>query len=114
MIIHSFGNPTYTDDTYERENPGQSYNCFVLFLELQPKMKNCGYRHSPGFLNKSNTTGATCGTGTSFHSGIPEFTPGFSAVRVARFFSFLCNVLLTVVCLFVIFLLTIVLSVDLS
>jgi len=56
----------------------------VLFLELQPKMKNCGYRHSPGFLNKSNATGTTCGTGTSFHSGIPEFTPGFSAVRVAR------------------------------
>ena len=34
--------------------------------------------------NKSNTTGATCGAGTAHPSGAPEFTHGFSAVRVAR------------------------------
>jgi len=34
--------------------------------------------------NKSNTTGATCGAGTAYPSGAPEFTHGFSVVRVAR------------------------------
>ena len=30
------------------------------------------------FCNKSNTTGATSGTGTVYLSVAPEFTPGFS------------------------------------
>jgi len=25
----------------------------------------------------SNTTGVTCGTGTAYRSGVPQFTPGF-------------------------------------
>jgi hypothetical protein len=34
--------------------------------------------------NKSNTTGATCGAGTAYPSGAPEFTHCFSRVRVAQ------------------------------
>jgi len=34
--------------------------------------------------NKSNTTGATCGSGTAYPSEAPEFTPSFSGLRVAR------------------------------
>jgi len=34
--------------------------------------------------NKSNMTGATCVAGTADPSGAPEFTLGFSGVRVAR------------------------------
>jgi len=34
--------------------------------------------------NKSNTTGVTSGAGTAYLSGAPEFTPGFSGVRVAQ------------------------------
>ena len=33
-----------------------------------------------------NATGATCGGGTDYPSGVPEFTPVFSGVRVARSF----------------------------
>jgi hypothetical protein len=32
----------------------------------------------------NNTTGATCGVGTAYLSGVPEFTSGFSGVRVAQ------------------------------
>jgi hypothetical protein len=38
---------------------------------------------SPG-CNKSITTGATCGTGTTFPYGSPEFNPVISGVRVVR------------------------------
>jgi hypothetical protein len=34
--------------------------------------------------NWSNTTSATSGAGTAYPSGTPEFTPGFSGVRVTR------------------------------
>jgi hypothetical protein len=34
--------------------------------------------------HKSNMTGATCGAGTAYASGEPEFTPDFSEVRIAR------------------------------
>ena len=33
----------------------------------------------------SRTTGVTRGTGTTNSSGAPEFIPGFSGVRVARY-----------------------------
>jgi hypothetical protein len=36
----------------------------------------------------SNKTGVTSGTGTVYTSGAPEFTPGFSGVRVALFLVF--------------------------
>jgi hypothetical protein len=36
--------------------------------------------------NKHNTTGATCGAGNTYLSGLPEFIPVFSEVRVARCF----------------------------
>ena len=39
-------------------------------------------------LFNSNTTGATCGTGTADSSRRTEFTPGFSGVRVAPFLVF--------------------------
>jgi hypothetical protein len=32
----------------------------------------------------NNTTGATCGVGTAYLSGVPEFTSGFSEVRLAQ------------------------------
>ena len=35
-------------------------------------------------LYKSNTTGATCGAGTTYPSGASEFNLDFSGVRVAR------------------------------
>jgi hypothetical protein len=35
--------------------------------------------------NKSNTTGVTSGTGTTYPSSAHEFTPVFSGVRVTRF-----------------------------
>jgi hypothetical protein len=38
--------------------------------------------------NKNNTTGATCGAGTAYPSGAPEFTTCFSGVRVARSLAF--------------------------
>ena len=37
---------------------------------------------------KSNTTGATCETGTTYPSGVSEFTIVFLGVRVARFLVF--------------------------
>jgi len=40
------------------------------------------------FCNKSNTMGATCGTGTAYSSGERAFTPAFIGVRVARSFIF--------------------------
>jgi hypothetical protein len=59
-------------------------------------------------FNKSNTTGVTCGWGSPYPSGAPEFTPAFSGVRVTRSLVF-CVVFCR--SLFVLFLLTIVLSV---
>ena len=58
-----------------------------------------------------NTTGATSGVGLAYPSGAPEFNPSFYWVSCYSIFSFLCNVLLIVVCLFVPFLLVIVFSV---
>ena len=34
--------------------------------------------------NYINTTGVTSGAGTAYPYGVPEFTPGFSGVRVTR------------------------------
>ena len=48
--------------------------------------------------NKSNTMGATCGAGTAYPSGAPEFTPVFSGVRVVQslvFCEMLCRSLLS-------------------
>ena len=36
-------------------------------------MFRCNHDLSPGLLNKSNMTGATCGAGIAHSSGIPEF-----------------------------------------
>ena len=38
--------------------------------------------------NKSNTTGATCGAGTAYPSGTPQFTRSFICLRVARSFGY--------------------------
>ena len=35
-------------------------------------------------VSNFNTTGATSGAGTAYHSGAPEFIPVFSGVRVTR------------------------------
>jgi len=34
--------------------------------------------------HKSNTTGAICGEGTAYLSGVPEVIPNFSGVRIVR------------------------------
>jgi hypothetical protein len=57
----------------------------------------------------SNTTGVTCGAGSSSLSGIPEFTTGFYWELCCSIFSFLCNVFCR--SLFVLFPLAIVLPV---
>jgi hypothetical protein len=59
--------------------------------------------------NKSNTTDVTNGAGTSYPSGVSEFTSVLVGVHVAP--SFLCSVLYIIVCPFVLFLFAIVLSV---
>ena len=49
--------------------------------------------------NKSDTTGATSGAGTAYHSGAPEFTSVFSGVRVGRSLVFcvmLCRLLFVI------------------
>ena len=51
---------------------------------------------------KSNTMGVTCGAGPSYLVAEPEFTPGFQLCSCCLIFSFLCNVLQIVVCLFAI------------
>ena len=38
----------------------------------------------------SNTTGVTCGAGTTNTSEAHQFIPGFGGVRVARSLEFLC------------------------
>ena len=51
----------------------------------------------------SNTTGATCGAGSAYPSGAHEITPSFWWGSCCLFFSFLCYVMGTIVCLFVFF-----------
>ena len=55
-------------------------------------------------INTSNTTGATCGTGSAYHSGAPEI-PNFRWGSFCADFGFVV-VLWTVVCLFVLFVLS--------
>ena len=38
---------------------------------------------------RNNTTGAVYGTGNAYPSGAPDFTPGFSGVRVVSYFLFI-------------------------
>ena len=61
--------------------------------------------------NQINTTGATSGAGTAYPSGAPEFITGFQWGSCYSILSFMCNVLLIVVCPFVLFLLVIGFSV---
>ena len=49
--------------------------------------------------NKSNTADTTCGTGTAYPSGAPEFTSGFKLGSCCLIFSLLCNDLYNNVCL---------------
>ena len=63
--------------------------------------------------NKINTTGANSGAGTAYHSGAPEFTPGFSGVHVIRSLA-LCVCFVDRCLSFVLFLLAILLSVLLQ
>ena len=49
----------------------------------------------------SNTTGATCGAGSAYPSGAPEITPSFWWGSCCLYFSLLCCVMCTIVCLFV-------------
>ena len=51
--------------------------------------------------------GVTSGAGTAYPSGAPDFIPFLSGF-VCSVFSFLCYILLTIVCLFVLFILVIV------
>jgi hypothetical protein len=58
-------------------------------LKIEQREPYSGGRMTDGIYltcNKSNTTGATCGAGTAYPSGAPEFTSGFIGVRVTRSF----------------------------
>ena len=48
----------------------------------------------------SKTTGVTSGGGIDIPSRAPEFTPGYLWGSCCSIFSFLCNVLLIIICLF--------------
>ena len=48
-------------------------------------------------------TGVTCGAGSAYPSGAPEITPSFCRGSCCLFFSFLCCVMCSIVCLFVFF-----------
>ena len=61
--------------------------------------------------NQINATDVTNGAGTAYPSGAPGFTPGFQWGSCDSIFSFICMFCRIVVCPFVLFLLTIVLSV---
>ena len=67
---------------------------------------NVTYRIRPFYricYHISNTTGATCGAGSANPSGAREITPSFWWGSCCLFFSFLCYVMCTIVCLFVFF-----------
>ena len=64
---------------------------------------------SPYYSN-SSTTGATSGAGTAYSSEAHEFNPVFIGGSCYSIFSFQCSVLFFIVCLFVLFILAIVLS----
>ena len=57
----------------------------------------------------SNTTGATCGAGTPYPLGAPEFTQFLVWFLLQLSLVFLCSVLSTIVGLFILFLFTVVL-----
>ena len=52
--------------------------------------------------DREMVTGTTCGAGSAYPSGAPEITPSFWWGSCCLFFSFLCCVMCTIVCLFVI------------
>ena len=47
--------------------------------------------------------GATCGAGSAYPSAAPEITPSFWWGSCCLFFSFICCLMCTIVCLFVFF-----------
>ena len=56
--------------------------------------------HCPGFTRKVI---ATCGSGSAYPFGAPAITPSFWWGSCCLFFSFLCCVMCTIVCLFFLF-----------
>jgi len=51
---------------------------FMLFVFIYVYQCQTGFPYQMMFVSfNNNTTGATCGTGTTYHSGAPEFTPSF-------------------------------------
>ena len=60
---------------------------------------------------KSNSTGTTCGAGSTYPSGAHGFTPVYQWGSCCSIISFLCNVLQIVVCRLALFLLAIMFSV---
>ena len=61
--------------------------------------------------DKSNTTGATCGAGTAYPSGAPDFTPGFSGACVTQSLVFCVMILVRCLsfCSFVVIVLSVLL-----
>lgn len=55
--------------------------CFVLINAKERYVSKVQGKAST--LDKMNNTGVACGAGTTYPSGAPAFTPGFSVVRVA-------------------------------
>jgi len=51
----------------------------MLFVFIYAHLYSTRFPYQMMFVSlKGNTTGVTYGTGTTNHSGAPEFTPGFS------------------------------------
>ena len=96
---------------------GDLSRCWLFCLgvsvsQMTSDMFRFSYSQPGPFLKRNTTgTGVTCGAGTAYLSGGPEFTLGFKWCSYCSIFSFLCKVLQIDVCVFVLFLLGIVLSV---
>ena len=71
---------------YENQPWSDSRKKFVSnkTIKLCPNPVLSSFMSYHRVCNKSNTMGVTRGAGTAYLSGVPEFTPGFSGLRVTR------------------------------
>ena len=94
-LVDRYGIIVFTDNI--------GYVTYVVTTIPFPFM-NVTYRLFTGiFYNMSNTTGATRGAGFAYPSGAHGITASFWWGSCCLFFSFLCCVMCTIVCLFVFF-----------
>jgi hypothetical protein len=84
-------------------------NHYEIYVLQMTKDSSVCHNHKPVLFSfkthyrvctKSNTTDATCGTGTDHPSGVPDFTLGFMWGSCCSIFSFLYSILYNIVCQF--------------